>query len=719
MPKIDKATVDKIHDATDIVDVVSDFVSLKKRGSSYLGLCPFHNERTPSFSVSQSRGIFKCFSCGKAGTAVSFLMDLESMTYVEALKWLARKYNIEVKERELTNEERAAEAERESLYAANDFALGVFEKNLTTDEGRSIGLAYFKERGISDAMISRFHLGYALEKSDDLLQKARGAGFEDKYLVETGLEIRTDDGRLYDRFKGRVIYPVHSLSGRVVAFGGRTLRKEKTVAKYVNSPESLIYSKSNELYGLFQARNAIAKKKNCILVEGYMDVISMHQAGVENVVASSGTSLTEGQIRMIRRFADSVTLIYDSDAAGIKASLRGINMFVAAGFDLKIVLLPEGDDPDSFAQNHSSSEVEAYIAEHSQNLIGFKTDILLKDAGSDPRSRANAISDILQTIALIPNAVEQSLYVEELSKKANVAIDRLTSELKRIITENAEKESKKRQAEQASRTIETVEEPPVSGAAPKVDTPPVGASHSAVHLAEEELIRHVLRRGLLYFCDVFPDDEATEPVPMSVMNYIECEMNIDGIKFTHPLFKKIWEAACDIRDNEYGAEAVKKEAVLEEARIANRNAGLEHIRNTATDHAEILKLEKELDERIGREFDEAYDEFSATFIRDRMLRSEDRQITDAIAELTSDRVVLSKMFPKENPRELVLKQIPMAITALKSAILKEEIDLIQEKIKSAHTNEEGDALLKELFEKKQRSMELDRFIGEIVITPRL
>ena len=715
MPQIDKATVDKIHDATNIVDVVSDFVSLKKRGSSYLGLCPFHNERTPSFSVSPSRGIFKCFSCGKAGSAISFLMDLESMTYVEALKWLGRKYGIEVKERELTSEEKQQEAERESMFAANEFALNVFEQNLAeTEEGRSVGKAYFNERGISDAMVKKFHLGYALEKSDDLLTKALAAGFDKRYLVATGLEIESERG-LYDRFKGRVIYPVHSLSGRVVAYGGRTLRKEKTVAKYVNSPESAIYSKSNELYGMYQARNAIAKKKNCILVEGYMDVISMHQAGVENVVASSGTSLTDGQIRMIRRFADSVTLIYDSDPAGIKASLRGINMLIAAGFELKLVLLPEGDDPDSFAQSHSSSEVEEYIAANSRNLIDFKTEILLKEAGSDPRKRGEAVNDILQTIALIPDIVEQSFYLDDFAKKTGVSVDTLSLQLKKIIAANAEKEFKKAKLEEAQRSIDDVESAP---AAPRSSAgTPVQSISPALYRAEEELIKYVLRRGLYFLCDVYPTPEAEEAVPMSVVDFIECELHHDGLQFRHPLFKSVWAKAIELRDNDFEQERISKEAELESWKNEMRNAGLEQIRLSARDHAEILRSEKELDERLALQFDEAYDEFTAGFIRDRMLRSDDREIIDLVARLTSDPVVLSRMHAKVNERELAQKQLPNAIHTLKSTILKEEMSAILDDLKKPHSAEEFMRLQQLYLEKKEQSMKFDKITGEIVITP--
>lgn len=715
---IDKATVDRIHNATNIVDVVSDFVSLKKRGSSYLGLCPFHNERTPSFSVSPSLGIFKCFSCGKAGSPVTFLMDLEGMTYVEALKWLGKKYGIEVEERELSAAEREIEAERESLLAVNDFALNLFERNLSeTEEGRNVGLSYFRERGVSDQMIKKFHLGYALEKADDLLNKARAAGFAEKYLVETGLEVKTDRG-LYDRFKGRVIFPIHSLSGRVVAFGGRKLSKEKTFAKYVNSPESAIYSKSNELYGMYQARSAIAKKKECILVEGYMDVISMHQSGVENVVASSGTSLTEGQIRMIKRFADTVTLIYDSDPAGIKASLRGINMFVAAGLNLRLVLLPEGDDPDSFAQSHSSTEVEAYIAEHSQNLIGFKSEVLLAEAGTDPRARGEAINDVLQTIALVPDLVEQSLYIDEFAKKTGVASSTLAAQLKNFIAQNIEKEYKKSQQQQAQTTIETIEESPHEkdsnpAVSPRLEQP----AGQSIMLAEEEIIKHVLRHGLLYLCDVYVGD-SPDPVPMSVVDYIECDMRMDNVEFSNPLFRGIWAKATELRNTSYAADQNEKAAELERVKAQAYSEGLEDIRNKARDHAEIVKLEAELKERIERDFNRAFDEFSAGYIRSHLLRDDSREVLDAVAGLTSEPVVLSKMYPEVDVRAQLKRELPIAINTLKSAILKEKMRQIMDEIGGSHPPERITELLRQYQEMKAQSMEYDRSAGEIVITPK-
>lgn len=725
--RIDKATVDKVLDVTKIEEVVSDFVSLKKRGSSYLGLCPFHNERTPSFSVSPSRGIFKCFSCGKAGNAVSFLMDLESMSYVEAIKWLGHKYNIEVEERELTSAEKEAEAVRESMFATNDYAMRHFEKTLhDTPDGRDIGIAYFRERGISDKMIEKFHLGYALERpSDDLFRKAVAAGFAEKYLVDTGLAIRTDDGRIYDRFKGRVIYPVHSLSGRIVAFGGRTLRKEKTVAKYVNSPESVIYSKKNEIYGMYQARQAIAKKKTCIIVEGYMDVISMHQAGVENTVASSGTSLTEEQVRIIKRFTDDVVLIYDCDAAGIKASLRGINLLIAAGISLKLVLLPEGEDPDSYAQTHTSTEVEQYIENNKVDFIGFIVEVKLREAGNDPRKRTDAINEILQTIAQIPDVVEQSLYLDECSRKVGIEVGVLSRQLKFFVAKRAEENYKKQQYAQARSTIANVveEQPqpeapadykPVEPAAP---AQPLLATDPAIVRAEEELIRYVLRRGLMYMCDVFPDQDAQEPVPMTVVDYIECELRHDKVEFSEPVYRQIWEMALDFRDRLWAEEWKKQEEIFKAQRAAMLAEGQEKIRQSGGDSAQIRELDKALTERVDKEYGVWVDKFASGFINKMMLRSEDRRITDLVARLTADPVVLSKMYPKVDAREDVCKKLPLAICALKSALLKHELYEITKELENPHQDEEINILYQRFLELKRISMEFDKFNGEVVITP--
>ena len=428
---IPQETVNRILDAAQLVDVVSDFVTLKKRGANHIACCPFHNEKTPSFSVSASKGIYKCFGCGKSGTAVGFVMEHENMSYTEALKYLAKKYNIEVVEKEETAEEIARRQRSESLYLVSEYAMKFFQDSMQTPEGQAVAYQYFKSRGLEDETIRKYGLGWSPTSRRGLSDAARAAGYKEEFLIETGLSIRYDDGRLVDRFYDRVMFPVHSVSGRIIAFGGRTLRTDKSVAKYVNSPETEIYVKSRSLYGIYFAKNDIARQDKCILVEGYLDVLSMHQLGIRNVVASSGTSLTVEQIRLIRKFTNNVTIIYDGDGAGIKAALRGIGLVLKEGLNVKIVLLPDGMDPDDFARRHTLEQVQDYIFQNEQDFIGFKTDLLLGEAGGDPLKKANLINDVADTIALIPDAVIRAVYVKSCADKFGIDEQILTDRVTR------------------------------------------------------------------------------------------------------------------------------------------------------------------------------------------------------------------------------------------------------------------------------------------------
>ncbi len=414
---IPQETVNRILDAAQIVDVVGDFVTLKKRGANHIACCPFHNEKTPSFSVSASKGIYKCFGCGKSGTAVGFVMEHENMSYTEALKYLAKKYHIEVVEKEESAEEIAHRQRHESLLLASEFAGKFFQDSLQTTDGQVIAMQYFRKRGLEDETIRKFGLGWAPVSRRALTEAARAAGYKEEFLVDAGVCLKYDDGKLVDRFFDRVMFPVHSVSGRIIAFGGRTLRTDKTVAKYINSPESEIYVKSKSLYGIYFAKNGISRQDKCILVEGYLDVISMHQLGINNVVASSGTSLTVEQIRLISKFTKNITIIYDGDGAGIKAALRGIGLVLKEGMNVKVVLLPDGQDPDDFARRHSLEEVQDYIARNEQDFIGFKTELLLDEAGNDPLKRAGLINDIADTIALIPDAIVRSVYTHSSAER--------------------------------------------------------------------------------------------------------------------------------------------------------------------------------------------------------------------------------------------------------------------------------------------------------------
>ena len=477
---IDRTTVDRVLAAADIVDVVGDFVTLRRSGANYKGLCPFHDEKTPSFMVSPSKQLCKCFSCGNGGNVAKFVMLHEQLTFPEAIKWLGRRYGIEVREKELSDEEKASASAREAMFVVNEWARDYFVDTLHNNvDGVAVGMSYFRRRGLRDDIIRKFQLGYSLEQRDAMALSARKKGFEEKYLESTGLCYRTDDGKLLDRYHGRVIFPVHSVSGRVVAFGGRVLNTEqnKNVGKYVNSPESEIYSKKRELYGLYLAKQAIVKQERCFLVEGYLDVISMHQSGIENVVASSGTSLTKEQVRLIHRFTENVTVLYDGDAAGIHASLRGIDMLLSEGLNIKILLLPEGEDPDSFAQSHSAEAFRAYIEENQTDFMRFKTDLLMKDAAGDPMKRAEVIRDIVRSIAVIPSDIVRQVYVHELSGRLGmeeaVIVSEVGAEIRKMRAE-ARNEAERRRANEdhASQTPVPMPNGPATSGASSASSPP-------------------------------------------------------------------------------------------------------------------------------------------------------------------------------------------------------------------------------------------------------
>jgi DNA primase len=441
-----KSTIDRIMEATDIVEVIGEFVQLKKRGANYVGLSPFANERTPSFTVSPAKGIFKDFSTGKGGSAVTFLMELEKFSYPEALKWLAKKYGIEVEETVEAPENREEEQRRESLMIVTAFASKFFHESLLdTDEGKSIGLSYFKERGFTTETIKKFELGYSPDQWEAFTGTAIRDGYKEQFLVESGLSVKRDNGTLYDRYRGRVMFPIHSFTGRVIAFGGRTLKKDKNVPKYVNSPESEIYHKSNVLYGLYFAKKAIRDEDNCYLVEGYADVLSVHQAGIENVVASSGTSLTSEQIRLISRFTQNITILYDGDAAGIKASLRGLDMILEAGLNVKVVSFPDGHDPDSYVRQVGTNAFKKHIEESKKDFILYKANLLLKDAGNDPIKKAEIIREIVESIAKIPDSIKASVFIKECSYILQIDERSLLSELNKMRQAKAKKDGQQQQ----------------------------------------------------------------------------------------------------------------------------------------------------------------------------------------------------------------------------------------------------------------------------------
>lgn len=731
MKKIDRETAQRILDTADIVDVVSDFVSLKRRGANYIGLCPFHNERTPSFSVSKSKGICKCFSCGKGGSAVNFLMELEQISYQEALRYLAKKYNIEIKEHEMTDEERRIASERESLFAVNEMALEHFGHNLTdTPDGQEIGLTYFRERGINDWAIKRFRLGYSLPGRAELYKAAKAKGFGDKFLVQSGLCVEAEHGEFRDRFRGRVMYPIFTLSGKVVGFGGRTLRKDKDVAKYVNSPESPIYRKSYELYGLHQAKQSIVKKDKCILVEGYMDVISMHQSGIENVVASSGTSLTEGQIRLIHRFTENVTVIYDSDPAGIKASLRGIDMLLAEGMNVKVLLLPAGDDPDSFAQNHSSAEVEEYLDANEQDFISFKTKILLQGVESDPIARSKVITDIVQSISVIPDPITRSVYIKECSHSLGIGERVLTLQVDKFFHARRDSEALKQAKEQARRSLEGLEaEKSVEAELPQ--RPPYDDSEkTGDHLAylskyEKGVLRYALKYGMMEIGDVWDDDGNRQSV--KVIDYIREEMECDDISFTNPLYAKAFAEAMKLREQSWDDDSRRHMERLDLQRQRQWDEGVAAIRSSAVDLSEITASEQALQTRCDERYDEDLKQFTICYIEKILASSPDDELRRLTTDLVSEKYHLSKVHTKFTKIETEVDRLDVlverAVYELKDAILECQTRDLRDEIRRVCRSAAPDSA--EVARLMARNIELTRlrsqfakYLGERIIAPR-
>ena len=572
---IDRLTIDKILDAANIVDVVSDFVTLKRAGANLKGLCPFHDDRTPSFMVSPSKNICKCFACGKGGTPVHFIMEHEQLSYPDALRYLAKKYHIEIKEREETDEEKAAQSERESLFVVNEWANEWFQQQMNdTVDGRAIGLAYFRQRGFRDDIIKKFQLGFCPDKYDAQWQAGKTAGYNEEFLLKTGLCIRNDAGKTYDRFRNRVIFPIHTISGKVVGFGGRVLdsRTKGVQVKYQNSPESIIYSKKRELYGLFFAKQAIVKQDLCYLVEGYTDVMAMHQQGVENVVASSGTALTHEQIRAIHRFTENIVVIYDGDAAGIKASQRGIDLILAEGMNVKLLLLPDGDDPDSFARKHSATEYQQYLAEHQVDFIRFKTDLLLNEAQGDPIKLSRLVNNIVDSIAVIPDEITRTFYIKETSQMLSVEERIITTAVGKVRKKMREDRQKERERERNAETtpagaqdaLATSEAgtPTASNdsfpqeSQPEVQTStedviPIPISHSVgpksqsrVEQTEALLVQMIVRHGEKVVCNV-QEDGSEETRPLSVVEYIYYALQEDHLELRLPLHRQILMEALD------------------------------------------------------------------------------------------------------------------------------------------------------------------------------
>jgi DNA primase len=540
---IDRLTVEKIKDAANIVDVVSEFVSLRRSGANYKGLCPFHNERTPSFFVSPSRGICHCFSCGRGGTPINFIMEHEQMTYVEALRWLARKYNIEIKERELTDKERQEQSERDSMFIVNEWAADYFKQILLESEGgNSIGLQYFRSRGFRDDIISKFHLGYDVQDRHQLAREAQAKGYQLDFLLKTGICYKNDRSEYIDRYAGRVIFPWLSVSGKIVGFGGRLLdsRTKGVAQKYVNSPDSEIYHKDQLLYGIYQAKKAISREDRVYMVEGYTDVISMHQCGIENVVANSGTALSVHQIRMLHRFTSNITLLYDGDAAGIHAALRGTDMILAEGMNIKVLVLPDGDDPDSFARKHSSADFKQYIEDNQVDFIQFKTNLMLNGV-TDPAKRSEAINSIVQSIAVVPNQILRDTYIHDCAQRLNIAESTLINTMNKFIREAQDRMNKapNAEAQQANSTSATTQKYINNPSIPKVET---------------MLMQVIIRHGdFIIYRDI--EDEEGNLINLTVAEWINYSLSAENLRFSVEIYNRVLDETLEhLRDNNFSAE---------------------------------------------------------------------------------------------------------------------------------------------------------------------
>ncbi len=677
---IDRATIDRIQDAAQIVDVVSDFVTLKKRGVNYLGLCPFHDDRTPSFSVSPTKNICKCFACGEGGNPTHFIMKHEQLTYYEALKYLAKKYNIEVRERELTDEEKVLESERESMFIINDYARNYFQKTLHTNpEGKNIGLSYFRERGFRDDIIKKFELGYALEQRNAFSTEALRLGYKQELLIKTGLVAGGENNSsLYDRFRGRVIFPVHTLSGKVVAFGGRILKSSDRLAKYVNSPESEIYSKSRELYGLYYAKRAIVKEDRCFMVEGYTDVLSMHQAGIENVVSSSGTALTSGQIRLIRRFTHNMTVLYDGDDAGISAALRGIDLLLEEGLNVKVVLLPKGEDPDSFARKQNAESFNKFIEENEVDFIRFKAQLLLNETKDDPVKRAGLISNIVESIALIPDGIKRSVYVKDSAKLLDINEKLLIREVNKIRLKKYD-QSKRPIQRRASKSSDRGTQPAPETSSKKEPIIAVSRKKTRIENIERQIARYIVRYGMTMIFQRYETKKLKgEPKEVEVLveegstviEFIHFDLERDNIKLTNKLYAQIFEEAY--------RESVDKN--FQPARYF-------------TSHA-------------------------------------DENISKLATEMVSDRYQLSKIHAKalgedhDDENSILLEEnslemsIPRITTELKNAYVMKQISHVMKEIKEADEKGDFETTLRLLQEKKKLEeikKLLAKMLGEQVI----
>ena len=740
---IDHNTVQQIIDTADIVDVVSDFVALKKRGANWIGLCPFHNDRRPSFYVSRAKGICKCFACGEGGSAVNFIMKHEQLSYPEALRYLAKKYHIEIHEKELTDEEKQAQTEREAMLMLNEWACAYFEKQLhETQAGREIGLAYFQERGFNDATIRTFRLGYSQEGRDDLYQAAITQGFNPQLLFDVGLCIPDEHGG-HDRFRGRVMFPIMNIAGKVIAFGGRTLRKDKETAKYVNSPESAIYSKRDVIYGLYQAKRDISKLDSCYIVEGYADVISMHQAGIKNVIASSGTALTEGHIHAIRRFTNNVTEMFDGDAAGIKAAIRGVDLLLREGMNLKVLPLPPEDDPDSFVRTHSLTEVEQYIQQNATDFITFKTGVVLKDAQNDPIKRSAAITDVVKSIALIPDEIARMVYAKDCSALFDIDEQTILRQIKhhrgqfiqqrdKERRQQRERQERLEQQEQSESAYQPSAQLPSTAEMTDVAfTPPANTSVSAatsVEAQEREIIKIIINHGMCYLCDTIVDEE-NKSKPTTVLEFIRNELTLDNMTFSNPLYAHTFEQALGCLDDywkEYEKLKAKSDEQLAqdiEQEMATDDAphpdGLD---SQTLINARDNKL-KQVTARLTAQAQRQLQEFSGDYLQRMLCSTSDDVVRQLATDLAIDSLPqLSKIHTQYGgviveDRDRLYSLVPVLLYNWKNALLLMKINNLKAQIASAEPEQQAELIsqLQQLYNTRHK---LAAVIGDRVVNPK-
>ena len=727
---IDRATVQKIKDTADIVEVVSDYVHLVRRGANYVGLCPFHNEKTPSFSVNKGRNYCYCFSCHKGGSPVNFIMEKEGISYHDALLQLAKKYGIKVEEKVLTDEEREAQSRRESLYLANEWAMQLFEHNLReTPDGRDIGLQYLYGRGVTDEAIRQFHLGYALDRGSALVDEATKKGFNRDILKLLGLVGTSQQGHDYDRFRGRVIFPVLNSSGKVIAFGGRDLKGGP--AKYINSPESELYKKSNELYGMYQARSAIVREDRCFLVEGYLDVIGMWQSGLKNVVASSGTALTDGQISLIHRFTKNVTLIYDGDAAGIKASLRGIDMLLSHQLDVKVLLLPDGDDPDSFARKHTPEEFRKYVADNETDIIRFKTKVLMDEAKDDPQLRVEAIRSVVRSLACIPDKVKRDVYIQECSRILQVSEESVGVATAKARAAVVEQLKKQRQLRDLDKDIEEGRIPPVtptSGQQQRVEAIPVRENVKQENLRQNPLrplewkvIQYCVRYGFLNFCEWVNDNGEKEA--MNVVEFVKDELSGDDISFSVKEYDELFTYLLQLRETFIIDLEGFREKISAES-DALRKEGFEEIAAKNLNIAEIQREEKKLEERITAMEMERITEFAKAYPSRDLLSHENMIFRRLAAEAVREPHQLSSIYTRQGTNETeedkLFSLLPTAITVWKNGILDGQFNELLRQFKSIcgkGLEEEERNLQAQLSEILKMRSQVAKNIGDRIIYP--